>query len=210
MKKKYLSIPGFFVDSLPDISYTNCRELLRCIEIRAGASNIYVWLKQLRIAPYSYDFLDNRGRKSPGYIIENLPPLKINAHFLLAFHIFGFEENTFIAGRFCVPINPPVNRYMKDMFIEYRIQELGTNTRLWCKVKGWFNNDIASNGFFNIFSGVNKIMTRRQLRKIKKLSEMLAVGKIKNGIYDLNNYYFESGLLWWVFCRRNNCKGLIT
>lgn len=55
---------------------------------------------------------------------------------------------------------------------EYRIQELGTNAILWCKVKGWFNNDLASKGFFNIFSAVNKIMTKRQLRKIKSLSEM--------------------------------------
>lgn len=208
--KKNLSTPDFFIDSLPDIHGTDCRELLRHIEIQAGASNIYVWLKQLRIAPYSYDLLDNRRRKSPGYIIENLPPLKVNAHFLLAFHIVGFEENIFIAGCFCVPINPPVNRYMKEMFIEYRIQELGTNARLWCKVKGWYNNDIATKGFFNVFSIVNLIMTRKQLRKIKKLSEMLSAGSIKKGTYDLTNYHPESGLHWWIFCRRKNCKGLIT
>jgi hypothetical protein len=209
MMKKRLSTPGFLVDLLPDISGTQCRELLRHIEIRAGSSDVYTWLKQLRIAPYSYDFLDNRGIKSPVYIIENLPPIKINAHFLLAFHIFGFEENKFIAGRFCLPIIPPVNRYIKEMFIEYRIQELGTQVLLWCKIKGWFNNNIASKGFFRIFSLVNLIMTRRQLRKIKKLSEMLAAGKIKKGKYNLNHYYSESGLHWWIFCRRKNCKGLI-
>ena len=209
MKKIFLSIPDFFIDSFSDKSDADCRELLRCIEIRAGAADIFVWLKQLRIAPYSYDFLDNRGIKSPGYIIENLPPLKINAHFLLAFHIFGFEENKFIAGRFCVPINPPVNRYIKEMFIEYRIQEHATNALLWCKVRVLVNRDTASKGFFHIFSVVNQFMTRRQLRKIKKLSEMLTVGEIKSGMYDLTNYYSESGLLWWLFCRRNNCKGLI-
>ncbi len=209
MMKKYLSTPGFFVDLLPDISHTECRELLRHIEIRAGASDVYSWIKQLRIAPYSYDFLDNRGSKSPGYVIENLPPLKINSHFLLAFHIFRFEENKFIAGRFCVPINPPVNRYVKEMFIEYRIQELGTQVILWCKIKGWFHNNLASKGFFSIFSVVNLMMTRRQLRRIKKLSEMLAAGKIKKGKYNLSNFYSESGLLWWMFCRRSNCKGLI-
>ena len=210
--EKSLSIPEFYIDSLPLTHGTDFRELIRHIEIRADASNIYVWLKQLRVAPYSYDLLDNRGRKSPGYIIENLPPLKVNAHFLLAFHILSFEENKFITGRFCVPINPPVNRYMKEMFIEYRIQELQepeTNTRLWCKVKGWYNNDIASKGFYNIFKTVNLIMTRRQLRKIKKLSERLRIGKVKSGNYDLTNYYTESGLFWWIFCRRRNCKGLM-
>lgn len=210
--KKNLSIPGFFIDTLPDIHRTDCRELIRHIKIQAGASNIYAWLKQLRIAPYSYDLFDNRGRKSPEYIIENLPPLKVNAHFLLAFHIFSFEENKFIAGRFCIPINPPVNRYMKEMFIEYRVQELRepvTSTMLWCKVRGWYNHDIPSAGFYSIFSAVNLVMTRKQLRKIKELSERLMAGKVKSGAFDLSDYYTESGLFWWAFCRRTNCKGLI-
>jgi hypothetical protein len=209
MKFKSLVIPTFFVDSLPNISDTYCRELIRCIEVRANASDIFVWLKQLRIAPYSYDFIDNRCRKSPDYIIENLPPLKVNTHYLLAFHIFEFEENSFIMSRFCEPINPPVNLYMKGLFIEYRIAEQGTRTILWCKIKGYFNTDISSKVFFFIFSVVNKIMMTRQLKNIKKLSELLAFGKVETKMYDLKSYYANSGIYWWIFCRRHNCKGLI-
>jgi len=210
MKRKSLNIPSFFVDSIPDIPDTDCRELLRSIEIPANPSDIFVWLNQLRVAPYSYDFIDNRSRKSPGYIIENLPPLKINNHFLLAFHVFGFEENTFIAGRFCLPINPPLDRYMKDMFIEYRIVEQKSKTRLWCKIKGYFNKDLSSKGFFVTFSVVDKIMMARQLRKIRKLSEQSSAGKISTRMYDFKDYYPKSGIYWWMFCRRQNCKGLIT
>jgi len=210
MKFKSSVIPHFLIDSLPVISDADCRELFRCVEINAGASDIFVWLKQLRIAPYSYDFLDNRFRRSPDYIIGNLPPLKVSTHYLLAFHIFGFEENSFIACRFCEPINPPVNLYMKDLFFEYRIAEQGTKTILWCKIKGYLNTDISSKGFFFIFSVVNKIMMARQLKNIKKLSERLALGKIETKMYDFKNYYIKSGLHWWVFCRRNNCKGLMT
>jgi hypothetical protein len=209
MNKDYFSTPGFFIDSLPDLSGPDCRELIRHIEISAGASDIYVWLKQLRIAPYSYDFLDNRGIRSPEYIIENLPPLRINSHFLLVFHILGFEENRFIAGRFCVPVNPPVNLVMKEMFIEYRIQGTGSGAVLWCKIKGRFKNDVVSKGFFDIFSAVNKVMTKRQFRRIKDLSELNAAGIIKTGVYDLTNYHPASGVHWWIFCRRANCKGLI-
>ena len=210
MKIKSQTVPGFFVDSLPDISNTDCRELLRRIKVNAAASDIFVWLKQFRIAPYSYDFIDNRGRKSPGYIIENLPPLKLNSHFLLSFHIFGFEENSFIVGRFCQPINPPMNLYMKDMYIEYRIAEQGTKTELWCKIKGFINTDISSKGFFFIFSIMDKIMITRQMRKIKKLSELLRSGRVETRKYDLISNYAKSGLHWWLFCRRNNCSGLIT
>jgi len=210
VKTKFPSVPSFFIDSFPNISNSKCRELLRCIEISAKASDIFVWLKQLRIAPYSYDFIDNRCRKSPDYIIENLPPLKANTHFLLAFHILEFEANSFVVCRFCEPINPPVNLYMKDLFFEYRIAEHGTKTNLWCKIKGHFNNDISSKGFFFIFSVVNKIMMTRQLKNIKKLSELSAAGKVETRKYDFKDYYAKSGIHWWVFCRRHNCKGLIT
>jgi hypothetical protein len=203
------SIPCFFVDSLPNIPNTDCRELLWCIEIHANPLDIFVWLKQLRIAPYSYDFIDNRCRKSPDYIIKNLPPLKVNTHYLLAFHISEFEENSFIVCRFCEPINPPINLYMKGLFIEYRIVVQGTKTKLWCKIKGYFNTDISSKGFFFIFSVVNKIMMTKQLKNIKKLSELLNIGKVETKMYDLKSYYIKSGIHWWVFCRRHNCKGLI-
>jgi hypothetical protein len=210
MKRKTCDLPSFFVDSLPDIANTDRRELLRRIEINASASFIFIWLKQLRIAPYSFDFVDNRCKKSPDYIIQNLPPLKIFTHFLLAFHIKDFEENSFIASRFCEPINSPVNLYMRDMYIEYRIEEKAVKNILWCKIKGYFNNDISSKGFFFIFSVVNKIMMERQLSNIKKLSELSAAGKVETKIYDLKNYFKRSGIHWWVFCRRHNCKGLIT
>jgi hypothetical protein len=210
MKIKSLSAPCFFVDSLPVIPDTDCRELIRSIEIHAKTSDIFVWLKQLRIAPYSYDFIDNRGRKSPDFIIENLPPLKVNTHYLLAFHIFEFEENSFITCRFCEPINPPVNLYMKNLFFEYRIVVQGSKTQLWCKIKGNINTDPSSKGFFFIFSVANKIMMARQLKNIKKLSELLASGRVETKLYNMKSYYIKSGIHWWVFCRRHNCKGLIT
>lgn len=210
MKIKNCAEPSFFVDSLPNISNSECREIIRNIEIRANASDIYIWLKQLRIAPYSYDFVDNKCKKSPYYIIQNLPPLKISTHFLLAFHIKEFEENSFIACRYCEPINSPVNLYMRDMYIEYRIEEKSLNTILWCKIKVCLNTDISSRGFFFIFSVVNKIMMEKQLSNIKKLSELSAAGKVETKMYDLKNYFVRSGIHWWVFCRRHNCKGLIS
>lgn len=209
MKINSLQMPDFFVDSFPAISGTDCRELLRYIDIDADPASIFAWLKQLRVAPYSYDFIDNRCIKSPDYLIANLPALRIGSHYLLAFHIFAFEENSFIVCRFCVPINPPASLYMNELLIEYRITGAGDRSRLWCKVKGYFNNGISSKGFFFIFSAVNKIMMAKQLSNLRKLSESLLQGKIETKIHDFSNYYAASGLHWWVFCRRDNCKGLI-
>ena len=50
----------------------------------------------------------------------------------------------------------------------------------------------------------------RQLKNIRKLSELLTSGKVESKMYNLKSFYANSGLHWWVFCRRHNCKGLIT
>jgi hypothetical protein len=82
-------------------------------------------------------------------------------------------------------------------------------TKVWCKLKGFFNTNISSRGFFFIFALANRIMMSRQLKNIKRLSELSAAGKVETKIHDLKNYFIKSGIHWWIFCRRHNCKGLI-
>jgi hypothetical protein len=118
-------------------------------------------------------------------------------------------ENSFIVCRLCEPVNSPLNLYIKDLFIEYRIEEQENKAKLWCKIKGYYKRDISSKGFFFIFSLLDKIMMTRQLKNIKKLSELLNTGKVATIILDLKSNHPESGIHWWFFCRRHNCKGLI-
>lgn len=209
MQMNPTSEPAFYLDNLPDLPGTDRRELIRSIEIKAEELHIYTWINQLRVAPYSYDFLDNRRKKSPYFIIENLPPLKINAHFLLAFHVYAFENNSFIVGRFCEPINAPVNRYIKGLYIEYRLLKKTDSCQLWCKVLGFVNRDVSSKMFFLIFSVINKIMMSRQLKTIMKLSEKMVSHNIGKKQYDFRDHYPQSGWHWWLFCRRSQCKGLM-
>ena len=37
----------------------------RGVRVEAPAEAVWPWVAQVRLAPYSYDWLDNRGRRSP-------------------------------------------------------------------------------------------------------------------------------------------------
>lgn len=39
--------------------------MYRAVDVTADPHTTYAWLCQLRAAPYSYDLLDNLGRRSP-------------------------------------------------------------------------------------------------------------------------------------------------
>ena len=207
---KKASIPDFYIDTLPAVSNTFPMGRLRSIDILASASHVFTWLSQLRIAPYSYDYIDNRGRRSPYYLVQNLPPIKNGTHCLLAFHVFAFEENSFLVCRFCEPINSPLHLFIKGLYIEYRLIKNLNKTRLLCKVLGFVNRDIVSRTAFLMICALNRIMMRRQLVVIKKLSERMAAGKIKTGEFPLERSYIKSGLHWWIFCRRRHCPSLMT
>jgi hypothetical protein len=47
----------------------------RAVTVRATPERVWPWLRQLRLAPYSYDWIDNRGRRSPRELRELADPV---------------------------------------------------------------------------------------------------------------------------------------
>ena len=146
--------------------------MFRGITIHASPQTIYQWLCQMRIAPYSYDWIDNFGRKSPEQLTPGLDDLKIGQTVMTIFYIIDFKPNNYLTIR----INEKIlgHQIAADGVITYFIHPINqTRCRLLVKLL-----ILYPKGFMGILSKMilpfgDLIMMRRQLMNFKQLSEKM-------------------------------------
>lgn len=131
----------------------------RGVRIEAPAEAIWPWVAQVRLAPYSYDWIDNRGRRSPRHLV-GLPEPQAGDRFTTA----GGRE----LGRI-VSVDPgkQLTGTIMGAFMSYVLvpHEHGV-TRLLLKVVLRTTRWTA----LGLCIG-DLIMARRQLLNIKQLAE---------------------------------------
>ena len=70
--------------------------LFRAVDVDAPADVSFRWLCQLRVAPYSYDLLDNFGRRSPRELTPGLDVLERGQRVMRIFRLIDFETDRHI------------------------------------------------------------------------------------------------------------------
>ena len=82
--------PATEVQLLAPASAADARPVVRSVVVDAPAETVFGWVCQLRRAPYSYDWLDNFGRRSPREADPSLTGLEVGQSFMTIFELVGF------------------------------------------------------------------------------------------------------------------------
>ena len=131
----------------------------RGVRVEAPAEAVWPWVTQVRLAPYSYDWIDNPGRRSPRQLV-GLPEPEVGERFTTA----GGRQ----LGRI-VSVDPgkQLTGAIMGAFMSYVLvpQEHG-GTRLLLKVVMQTTRWAALG-----LSIGDLIMARRQLLNLKRLAE---------------------------------------
>jgi hypothetical protein len=144
----------------------------RGISINASAETLFPWLCQMRVAPYSCDWIDNFGRKSPQKLIPGLDKLAIGQSLMSIFDLIAFERNRHITLR----LKPRKigSRVWGDCLISYLIVPQTRRTcRLLVKLTVQYAPGLRHWLMRTCLAWGDLIMMRRQLLNFKALAEQI-------------------------------------
>lgn len=138
--------------------------MVRAVDVGAEPETVFRWVCQLRVAPYSYDLVDNLGRRSPRTLTPGLDRLATGQRFLVLFRISGYvpdREITAVAG----------GRLLGRSACTYRVLEAGPGrSRLVARLDITSDNRVRRIAAVVIAWG-DLVMMRRQLRTLASLAE---------------------------------------
>ncbi|MCU1592715.1 MAG: hypothetical protein JWO12_107, partial [Frankiales bacterium] len=69
------------------------------VDVAASAADTYRWLCQLKVAPYSYDWIDNLGRRSPRTLTPGADVFEVGDRFVAGFRVAAFVPGESITIR---------------------------------------------------------------------------------------------------------------
>ncbi len=140
--------------------------LVRAVTVRADPCTAWRWVRQLRVAPYSYDLVDNLGRRSPRRLTPDLEPFAPGQVVMVVFEVaeVGDHEVTLVR-------RPDVLRRLGPVAMTYAVRADPSNPSA-CRLVGTLSSTAGSgHGPLSRVVGLalawgDLVMMRKQLRTL--------------------------------------------
>jgi hypothetical protein len=139
--------------------------LYRAVSVAAPTDVVFLWLCQLRVAPYSYDLIDNLGRRSPRQAEPSLCELEVGQRVMEIFRLVSFEPGRSITLE-------SGTKLLGRLAVTYRTTATGqAGSRLVAKITFVERNGILGAVLGRVLPTGDLLMMRKQLLTLKKLAE---------------------------------------
>lgn len=140
----------------------------RAVTVDAPAPVLFRWLCQLKLAPYSYDWIDNWGRRSPQELVAGTENLAIGQRVMLLFRLVEFESDRHLT----VEIER-MQWAFGDVVVSYVVVADGAGRcRLVVKLLVEYPGPRVFRPLARAFGPLGDlVMMRRQLLNLKRLAE---------------------------------------
>ena len=133
--------------------------------VEAPPALVFRWLCQLKVAPYSYDWIDNRGRRSPRELTPGVADLAVGQPFLIGRIVeFTPDDHITVVG------GPGATRLFGAMSLTYQVMPRGAGSRLVCCLDVTARSR-AARVRADLLGVGDLVMMRRQLLNLKHLAE---------------------------------------
>lgn len=146
----------------------------RSVYTSAEPEALFLWLCQLRRAPYSYDWIDNLGRRSPRQADPGMQDLALGQRFMTIFTLIAYEPGRSLTLRMS-PGWP--TRAFGALTVKYQISQRA-ESRCQLSVALWVPLIGRRLGHFRryLLAWGDVLMMRKQLRVLSELAEQEAPG----------------------------------
>jgi len=158
-------------DSVPDLPET---VYFRGIDINSSVEQVFPWLCQMKVAPYSYDWLDNFGKRSPQHLTKELTHLEMGQVFMTGFKLVDFKANSHVTIRSRDELSWWM-RVFGDLVVSYCLFPKGENNcRLVVKLRLAYPKGILMKPLMKmLLPPGDTFMMHKQISNFKKLSEKI-------------------------------------
>jgi hypothetical protein len=141
--------------------------MTRAVAVRAPASLVFRWICQLSVAPYSYDLLDNRGRRSPRTLTPGADDLQTGQQVMGIFRVVDVRPGSELTLRGL----PRATRLFGQLALTYSAQpQTASTTRLVCRIVTSTPTG-PGRARATLLAWGDLVMMRKQLRTLAALAE---------------------------------------